>query len=502
MQRKITSLKPINELTFTRKLETDKDTYLHEIHIAKKTVTVQHDGTALSPKYQNQWFVKKSFTHLDAYGEVVAQEFFRLIYTPQPKTRLYIDLKDKKIPLYVASKEIVNFYSLDDANESDKQILENLSTGKWKGLGIIHVLSLFLEENDLKYGNIGIDKNNNLIKIDGDHCFADIERSIKSKRCFFNKDDICNLPFLRNYRPHNWFGVIDEKIASDTPLFHTSFSEIPHYRQEIHETIFKILLIPHQFIRDFVSCYVYDEQKAKCLSNELINRTFLLYDAIRNNSSFKAFLRQLDTTNFTKQFIEQIQAFHPTGKKTFSIDTTSLMRLAAFYSTEFLNTDSTQTNTNTCLQKIKQPVSSDNEPQPTKKGKFTEDATTTMQSATLSDASINLTLFKKVAQGIVVSHADHYKISTNFIDHLMYQRAVLSNEQLLQILSTNIVVIEDKSYHVVSKSLLDDILTSLVKIDDGYDNARILCTTLIYQGVILAPNQCTNEDKEQPSFTR
>jgi hypothetical protein len=51
--------------------------------------------------------------------------------------------------------------------------------GRFTGLGQVVVTAIFLNETDLKQGNMGVDEQQRIIKIDSDHCFAQLSHHPK-----------------------------------------------------------------------------------------------------------------------------------------------------------------------------------------------------------------------------------------------------------------------------------------------------------------------------------
>ena len=134
-----------------------------------------------------------------AQRELLAQEFFRLIIPEQPETRLLIDIKDGVEEYYLLSEEIKDWQELPlDSRQS-------FADGTFTGLGQVLLTAVFLQETDLKNGNIGLGPQRDdgswpVRKIDGDWCFS--EMRAPSRSYAFDTKTIQRLPQLtKDYQP-------------------------------------------------------------------------------------------------------------------------------------------------------------------------------------------------------------------------------------------------------------------------------------------------------------
>ncbi|MBA2711490.1 MAG: hypothetical protein H0U57_12980 [Tatlockia sp.] len=220
------------------------------------------------------WFCK-AVENLDiALKEVVVQEFFRVIVPYQPETRIAYD---KSTGLYyILSEEIAEF------NYSESNFRKQVKTGLGKTL----LLALFLEEDDLKFNNIGLDNQNRVIKIDGGLCFSGDKHP-------FNLSDtaIKGLPFPVDCQPTHWLDIIKNgKKHAGSFIVSQSLSSSPEFRNDVNQTMLRICLIPDGFIIDFVDFLTEGSSIQEKFITKLINRRDELLGAALNNSSFFAYL--------------------------------------------------------------------------------------------------------------------------------------------------------------------------------------------------------------------
>jgi len=199
---------------------------------------------------QRLWHRKSISNESRARLELLAQEFFRLIIPHQPETRLgtdYSDYSGKKDPFFIYSESIQNFTSLPP--------LKSLINTPYQGLGKVVLMALFLEEIDLKPGNIGLDEKNRVCKIDGDLCFASmvVSKKYEQEKSIITTQAIDVLPNLSNDYPYNWLDLREMNTSIDKNVpFAQEISMDSNFRQEVNEAILSILLCPHDYIAKLI----------------------------------------------------------------------------------------------------------------------------------------------------------------------------------------------------------------------------------------------------------
>lgn len=159
-------------------------------------------GTLLG--HPDTWIAKRCINSMLARHELLAQEFFRLIIPHQPETFLAKD--EPHNTYYVYSKEAEGYHALP---EGEKSSFEN---GTITGFGQAILVSVFLQEVDLKNGNIGVDKDNRVIKIDGDQCLASI-LGVNNKYDITPKV-IAELPSPHDFYATNWLDMIRKGVPT------------------------------------------------------------------------------------------------------------------------------------------------------------------------------------------------------------------------------------------------------------------------------------------------
>ena len=265
------------------------------------------------------WFCKEMDNYAIAEVEVLAQEFFRLIIPTQPETRNLVNpIRGKR---YILSEAVPGFRSLPE-NEPN-----NFSNGKYKGLGQVLVSAVFLQETDLKNGNLGLNNANQVIKIDGDNCFSEVtERYFKNAAAPLHRHynitprTIASLPYPKDFHVFNWLDMVNMRgYYRNSPtlqgrIVNQALSEAPQFRAEVNQALLKISLLPDKFIEKFVSSYV-SLNKMKLIRLILSRREELKRSALQN-LSFKQYLDTQDAKNDAQQLEEQIELFQLNGNQT------------------------------------------------------------------------------------------------------------------------------------------------------------------------------------------
>ncbi len=197
------------------------------------------------------WYRKELESPAKARREWLAQEFLRLIIPNQVETRLAYNPVSNVY--YILSKEVPGFKPLPE-NEQAK-----FNDGTYKGLGCIIVGAYFVHEADLKNGNIGLGNDKVVYKIDGDWSFASMRSNAQFPKHTggINAAQINRLPFPMTYKAHNWLDLyIEGSLASASDIVASDIGNSAQFQQEKLETLFKLLLVPDAYFKQFVDTFI------------------------------------------------------------------------------------------------------------------------------------------------------------------------------------------------------------------------------------------------------
>ncbi|KTD55568.1 SidE protein, substrate of the Dot/Icm system [Legionella santicrucis] len=264
------------------------------------------------PGHSSNWIVKIADDPIIARHEVLAQELFRLFIPHQPQTRIAKDEKD----YFVCSEKVESYKSLPYGEG------KRFEDGTYTGLGQAILVAVFLQEVDLKNGNIGLDKDNRVIKIDGDQCLA----SVLEGRLHFalTPEVIATLPRKGDFAANNW---LDDKSTSTSfstskILNHTTISKNELFRGEINQAMLKICLLPDEYIERFVALYIPEENGISRNSYiDLIkNRRDTLKLSAVQNDSFRHYLYKPEAQDDARNFLEHMRSFQVGGESVIPMD--------------------------------------------------------------------------------------------------------------------------------------------------------------------------------------
>jgi hypothetical protein len=263
------------------------------------------------PESSQIWFSKEMENPQTAYLEVLAQEFFRLIIPGQPETR--IARNEALNTYYILSAEVPGFKNLPKYKQT------MFSRGPYKGLGRIMMVCVFVHEIDLKNGNIGLNFQNEVIKIDGDWCFVSIR---DPKKCSLEQSKISenlikNLPYIPDFYAFNWLDIKEEGVSQASSNFvNHSLSYSPIFRGEINQAMLRILLLPDSYIKKFVDAYIPVGSNADRFINFLINRRSELQIAALQNESFVNYIASGEAAEEAVKHLAHMKAFTANGSHT------------------------------------------------------------------------------------------------------------------------------------------------------------------------------------------
>lgn len=250
-----------------------------------------------------RWIRKEMQDPATAKLEILAQEFFRVIIPHQPETR--IAKNNTMGTYYILSEEVEGYGNLPHGQAS------NFTNGTFTGLGQVLLTSMFLQEIDLKNGNIGLDKNNRVIKIDGDWCFAGL--TYNKKMFEITPEALASLPYPEDYYTFNWLDLINKEMAVSTSrIINADTSNALQFRNEVNQAILKICLLPNEFINAFVDAYMPagGERFIQLITRR---RDELLASALKNKS-FNDYLKKPQAICDREDILIQMKSFQTGGE--------------------------------------------------------------------------------------------------------------------------------------------------------------------------------------------
>ena len=300
----------------SKPLKGDKKHFSHEIRLFKKI------------KNQKNWYFKHLGGNInEAFIEMIAQEFFRLILPYHPKTRIAI-AKDAG-SCYVLSKEILNFNANFFLFPNNNKFIIN---GQITGLAAAQLLALLVNEIDFKPCNVGV-ADGKVIKIDGGLCFASLNSHLNSllqgKNTRITQTDIEALPALVHYEASNWLNLIKwnpkKKRAEKNLPAKQDFiiNQMPNFKHELYQTILRVILLPDELIHFFTQSYTPDGislhykncicNKLTAIANTLIIRKHQLAQAAYQIPAFNDYRFSNAAHEEIVAYLQQLKEFKTIG---------------------------------------------------------------------------------------------------------------------------------------------------------------------------------------------
>ena len=269
---------------------------------AKSSHPVERGTLAGSEK---TWIKKTMGSSYVAKIECMSQEFFRLLIPHQPETRLLLNPQTNTH--YILSEEVPGYRALP---ESQASFFYN---GTYTGLGQIVVGSMFLQEIDLKNGNIGLDNQNRVTKIDGDWCFA-AHRYSQGCKFAITPESISSLPYINGFYAFNWLDLITQGVFNEkSVLVDSSLIMSPIFKNEVNQALLKICLLPDHYIKCFVKQFMPDSRQPFFIELIKKRRDELQASALLT-PSFQAYLKTPLATTDAIHLIEQMNHFMVNGQ--------------------------------------------------------------------------------------------------------------------------------------------------------------------------------------------
>lgn len=249
-------------------------------------------------------------TNIDsAENETIAQEWFRLFLPTHPKTRYW----QSKTAIYVISEKIEGFVSLQHARvtwppEDFKAKLNDVL----QDFAEILIISLWLNEIDLNEGNLGFDKDCNIIKIDGGGCFAAYYYRSKIRCHELNEKDLDDLLQLHLYSPFNWPFTRErgKKISRDLE----EIAAHPSFKAGVYRGLAKVVITPNEWIQTFINEYHHPDNPTYIAYNILVKRRDMLLNAALKLLAFQEYRQSRLYQQDINTYLLQLQQFISIGK--------------------------------------------------------------------------------------------------------------------------------------------------------------------------------------------
>lgn len=251
---------------------------------------------------QKIWFCKEVSDPMRARYEILSQEFYRLLNPEQPQYYLAKDYATNQY--YVLSEEVSGFSPIP----FNKKI--RLTKGVYTGLGQILVLAIFLHEIDLNLGNLGVNKENTIIKIDGDWSFASLIRPdlFADKSSEITLALLQNLPKVPGYFAYNWLDIFHLGVGQEgSDLFAEELGSASSFRFEIHQALLFIILLPPAYLRKLVDFYIPENTTA--ILDFLVARQGQLHRSAMQDPLFVDFLSTMQASIIGRTYLHQLSQF-------------------------------------------------------------------------------------------------------------------------------------------------------------------------------------------------
>lgn len=283
------------------------------------------------------------------FTEVIGQEIFRLVMPHHPEYRFVLD--DNKEIIGVISEKVSGkqlkeqSYKNKDSKVLEPGSLEKICDRKYTMAGGIHVCSIFTGEVDLRMTNLfATDKklfskeDRKLVKIDGDWMFAHLDKDSAFK-AVIPKGALEDLPFLNSNSPDdskklcvwNWFGQVRFGVDHHLDENHQKYvaklqglQNNPQYRDEVNESVLKILLMDDVTLKGFLSLYLDDVRNGDEIKHILFldlsaTRQQLYKDAMQNESLIE-YMKTNKSKNVAESFKKTLEEFQNNNKKLLTQD--------------------------------------------------------------------------------------------------------------------------------------------------------------------------------------
>lgn len=256
----------------------------------------------LQGKNSNHFF--KELQGDTIHAEHFIQELMRLIIPREPKTRVLY--KDNDQPVGIILKEVEGFISLDNLN--GLYLIYCLLAYKIKGLGEICAMLMITCERDAKLkGNVGVNSQNQVVKIDGNEAMFGMANGELSLLYPIDARNIERLPLPPSYveeKGGNWFNTVDQKHLLKV-FWLLSFYKT--FRDEVNSTLLRFFMLPEICYRNLLDQTI-PEESIK-FQEQFLERQNLVQEAALRSPSFCRYLQTDKPKKEMQKFFSHLNKF-------------------------------------------------------------------------------------------------------------------------------------------------------------------------------------------------
>lgn len=325
---------PMSKFQFKRQVKLPATSGEHSIDLYTKNPD-KNKSYGTDKSTNRDYFAKKGERNLVEL-EVSVQELIRSMHLENPKGKVGVDTAG----FFALSHEVEGFIPLRELleNQGEENVIRRINENEYKDFGRIVVYAICTKEFDLHTRNIGINKNNRFVKIDGDWALARLRLKVDGDRLLSGKfnittDVIASLPLLPlpqvvitgqhmnnafDYMVFNHFDQFKEGklIQKDQQTFINKISS-PAVRKDINIALLYFILYPTACLKKIAGHQCSDQRNADTVYLELIMNRLQILKAAAIDSEFNKFIRNLSDADFQQHvegFAINLSQFKLSGK--------------------------------------------------------------------------------------------------------------------------------------------------------------------------------------------
>jgi hypothetical protein len=239
--------------------------------------------------------------------QLLAREFMRVIAPYQPETRLAKNVDNGS---YSMLSEIIP--EAEEFSGLPINKAQQFVNGTFTGLGQVVAVSMVLQNINLGYKSLALDKEKRVI-IKNTWCF---DHHWHSEPKHLNQDAIEELPYPPYYyRPRYWFDFgISGRGGFISEFLSRELCTCKPFRDEVNQAILKMCLMPPSFIDKLVYACIDEEREQRQLSKLIKGYRKDLINAVLINKSFNEYIKSAELVNQDiNELLTQMKSFQVGG---------------------------------------------------------------------------------------------------------------------------------------------------------------------------------------------
>ncbi|MDR3477412.1 MAG: hypothetical protein P4M14_05205 [Gammaproteobacteria bacterium] len=286
--------------------------FIHDVFIARRSVDGEEQKENLFLKDIIENDMTSTENKVEARVEVMGQRYVRMGDLNQPCSRYVFDEVENRH--MVSSVEVPGFRAFAEIPKNE--IRQNILSGKFKGAGRKFFWRWALDDYDFNLSNVGVDKDNNVIILDGGWYLGTRYANYPNK---ITQKDFQEFPWLTDFKPDFFLDHIRKfkdkatkkkfRVIGEGEIICPEMTTNKQFRHDFFEGVLQFIIMPDVFTTQFALMHLSDSaMMAACDQSVHIVEDYIQPEFQRDASKVGTTTFAYSKTKKTSREVNEYQA--------------------------------------------------------------------------------------------------------------------------------------------------------------------------------------------------